>query len=126
MNSPELEQEEASLADLREAFGIREQPIDTPLKRLHSWALVCAGGAINVVRLADASYSWDMRPRAQKNGAVLGRCYVQRRGQLPRDIGGYKIDAGGRVVQLPADLRAVLPGGLEAEISADVQAEGSP
>ena len=103
-----------TLEQLKEAFGIRALPIDTALRRLHSWALVAIGGSINMVKVAGVLYTWDAHPRRLQNGAVQGRIYAQRRGELPRDIGGFKIDARGRVVQLPAVLREVLPGGLEA------------
>lgn len=92
-------------------FGIRrDAPIDTALKRLHSWALAAIAGSINVVRVDDVLYSWDPRPRRLKNGALQGRVYAQGRGELTRDLGGFKIDADGRVVHIPRELAGVLPG----------------
>ena len=84
--------------------------IDTPAKRLEAWAMVCAGGATNVLRVDGVSYSWDTRPRVQKNGAAIGRVYAQRRGELPRDVGMYKLGARGDVLAIPAALAGVLPG----------------
>ena len=116
MNAPEIENEPA------EAVYVRAPtPIDTPARRLQTWAEICKGGATNVVKVEGVSWSWTTQPRLQKNGAAMGRVYAQRRGELTRDVGGYKIDAGGRVLQLPAALRAVLPGGLEAEASVDAE-----
>jgi hypothetical protein len=103
-----------SLAELKESFGIVDKPIDTPIRRLHTWALVAIGGSINMVRVGEVIYSWDTKPRLQKNGAVIGRVHAQRRGEGTRDIGSYKIDAAGQVVHLPEALRAILPGGATA------------
>lgn len=110
-----------------EHFGQRAPAIDSPARRLESWSLACTGGAMNTLTLAGVSWSWSTQPRMQKNGAAIGRVHAQRRGEFPRDVGSYKIAADGRVLQLPADLRAVLPGGLEAEASVDAeQIEGAP
>lgn len=108
----------------KEAFGIREQPIDTALRRLHAWSLAALGapgalGCVNMIRVDDVLYTWDAHPRRLQNGALQGRVYAKRRGQLDQDIGGFKIDARGRVVQLPAPLREVLPVGLEAAAGAE-------
>lgn len=101
--------------ELHAAFGIdSSQVIDTALKRLHSWVLIAEGGSANVVTIGDTNWSWTAQPRLQKNGAAIGRVYSHRKGELVRDEGGYKIGADGRVLQLPAALRAVLPGGLDA------------
>lgn len=102
--------ESPTLAQLREAFGIQDKPIDTALRRLHTWALVSIAGAINLVKVDGVIYSWDARPRRLKNGALEGRVYAQRRGEAPRDIGGFKIGADGHVLKIPPELAAVLPG----------------
>lgn len=102
-----------NLAEAREAFGIVDKPIDSPTRRLHAWALIATAG-INMLRVDQLLYSWDTQPVKQKNGAVRGRVYAQARGESPRDVGGYKIDARGRVLELPAALRQVLPGGADA------------
>lgn len=119
MNAPEQLDVDASAGIGRdnEAFGIRPPAIDNPARRLEAWAGVCIGGAMNTLTVDGVAWSWSTQPRLQKNGAAIGRVYVQRRGEFMRDVGAYKIDACGRVLQLPAELRAVLPGGLEAEAS---------
>lgn len=89
-------------------------PIDSPARRLEAWSTACLS-AQNVLSVDGITWSWDTRPRLQKNGAAIGRVYLQAPGQFPRDVGAYKIGADGRVLELPAELRAVLPGGLEAE-----------
>ena len=116
-----------TLDELALDFGIRrDQPVDTVAKRLHSWALLAEGGSINCLRAGGVSYSWDARPRLQKNGAAIGRVYAQARGQLTHDIGAYKIGADGRVLILPAELRGVLPGGEAAAAAAQDELEASP
>lgn len=86
----------------------------TAERRLETWTEACTGGATNVITVEGVSYSWDAHPRRLQNGALQGRVYAQPRGELARDIGGFKIDAHGRVAQLPEVLRRALPGGLEA------------
>lgn len=49
-------------------------------------------------------------PRRLQNGALQGRVYAQRPGAMATDIGGFKIDARGRVLQIPRELAGVLPG----------------
>jgi hypothetical protein len=98
-----------------------DAPIDTAEKRLQAWAGVCVGGSINLARAGDALYTWDAHPRRLKNGALEGRVYAQRRGEVFRDAGGFKIAGDGTVAKVPAALRAVLPGALEA--SAEDQPE---
>ena len=85
------------------------RPMDAS-ERLRSWASVCSGGATNVLTLSGVCYSWDTSPRKLQNGSLQGRVYAQLSGELTRDIGGFKIDARGRVLELPEALRAVLPG----------------
>lgn len=75
---------------------------------LKHWATLGHGGAMNMVRIGAASYAWDANPRAQKNGALVGRCYVQQPGEPFRDIGGYKIAPAGEVVEVPAPLLEIL------------------
>lgn len=127
MIAGDLELEEAKtgwpLSTFKQAFGLVDAPIDTAHRRLHSWALAATAGT-NMLRIGDTLYSWDARPRAQKNGALIGRVHAKRREQLTRDIGGYKIDAAGQVLQLPAALRGVLPGAEGAEESTDATNEG--
>lgn len=113
-----------SLSEMKAAFGIVDVPIDTALRRLHSWALAATAGS-NMLRVDDVLYSWDMRPRPLKNGALEGRVYAQRRGGGTRDIGGFKIDAGGAVLKIPAALAGKLPGSADAEASTD-EAQESP
>ena len=111
------------IAELARAVGLlHDKPIENVIARLHSWALATTGASINCLRIDDVEYSWDTKPRLQKNGAAIGRVYAQRRGELTRDIGAYKIAGDGRVLQLPAAVRAILPGG-ETAIDA-VDAEG--
>lgn len=106
-----------------EAPAAGPAPIDTAEQRLASWSTVAQGGAVNMLRVDGVLWSWDAHPRRQKNGALIGRCYAQRRGESPRDLGAYKIGADGRVLQLVDGLRGVLPGGLEAQASADVDVD---
>lgn len=105
---------EIELTDDEAPFPVpAPKPIDAA-RRLEAWASACTNGSVNVITVGDVSYSWDARPRRLQNGALQGRIYAQERGELARDIGGYKIDARGRVVHLPQVLRQVLPGGAEA------------
>lgn len=113
LDNSELE-DELTLEQHKAAFGLEDKPIDTALRRLHSWALVAIGGSVNLVRVDDVTYWWEAHPRALKNGALQGRVFAQRAGEAPRDIGGFKIDAGGRVLQVPAPLAHVLPGAEHA------------
>jgi len=95
-------------------------PIDTAQKRLQAWASVCVGGSVNLVRAGEALYTWDPNPRRLKNGALEGRVYAQRRGEVFRDAGGFKIAGDGAVAKVPAALRSILPG------AADAAAEDQP
>lgn len=106
--------------DINEDFGIQAPGIRTPEQRLAAWATI--GWCMNAVKIDGAHWSWDTNPRRQKNGAAIGRVYRQPRGELSRDVGAYKIGTDGRVLALPAALREVLPGGLEAT-AADVDEE---
>lgn len=90
----------------------RPTPIDSPARRLQAWSQACGG--TNMVRVDGVLWSWSTSPRRLKNGAAIGRVYSQARGELTRDVCAYKIDAGGRVEWLPAELRSVLPGGATA------------
>jgi hypothetical protein len=83
-------------------------------RRLQLWAETCTNGSVNVITAAGVVYSWDAHPRRLQNGALQGRVYAQPAGEMPRDVGGFKIDARGRVINLPEVLRSMLPGGLEA------------
>lgn len=112
-----------TVADMKRIFGLEVSPIDSADRRLEAWGEV--GSATNMVRVDDVLYSWDTRPRQQKNGAVIGRVHAQRRGEGTRDIGAYKINAEGAVLQIPAAaLRGVLPGTEGAEASTDAAPEG--
>jgi hypothetical protein len=84
--------------------------IRTAGQRLEAWAHACSNGSSNVLTVAGVCYSWDAHPRKLQNGALQGRVYAQPRGESPRDIGGFKIDARGRVLQVPRELAGVLPG----------------
>lgn len=66
-------------------------------------------GADNVFTHDGVSYSFDAKPRKLANGALQGRCYAQRRGQAPVDIGGFKIAADGSVVSLPLPRLSTMP-----------------
>jgi hypothetical protein len=66
-------------------------------------------GGDNLLRIDGVSYSFDAHPRALGNGALMGRTYRQRRGELSQDIGGFKIEPDGRVSAIPAELRDALP-----------------
>lgn len=112
-------QDGLTIADMKRLFGLEAPPIDTPERRLAQWEAFANG--TNMVRVDDVLYSWDTRPRIQKNGAAIGRIYAQPRGQSPHELGAYKIDAGGRVVWMPTPLQAVLPG---AEISSEEDGHG--
>lgn len=108
---------EIELTDEEAPFSLwppAPKPMDAD-RRLESWALACAGGATNVITVDGVSYNWDTRPRRLQNGSLQGRIYAQRRGELCRDIGGFKIDARGRVLQLSEVLRQMLPGGADAQ-----------
>lgn len=96
----------------RGRFDAGAPAIDTPARRLGTWSQACGG--TNMVRVDGVLWSWSTSPRLQKNGAAIGRVYSQARGELTRDVCAYKIDAGGRVEWLPAELRSVLPGGATA------------
>lgn len=122
----ELEEHADAIAETRALFGSGAKPIDSVERRLAAWARICQGGASNVLNVEGVSWSWSTAPRIQKNGAAIGRVYRQRKGGLCVDAGSYKIDAKGNVLQIPAELRAVLPGGAGAEISADAEPEGAP
>lgn len=58
---------------------------------LKHWSTLGTLGSTNTTRVAGALYSWDAQPRAQKNGALIGRVYAQRQGEPFRDIGHFKI-----------------------------------
>ncbi len=103
-------------------FAVEPARINSPARRLEAWAEVCKWGATNYLRVDGIGYSWSTLPRLQKNGAALGRVHEWRPGQPPRDIGGYKIDGHGHVLELPAPLRAVLPGAEGAQASAPEEA----
>lgn len=108
-----------SLTAHAEALGIRrDKPIDTVLARLHSWALAATSGT-NMIRAGEVLYSWDTKPRLQKNGAAIGRVYAQRRGENTRDLGMYKIGARGEVLAIPAEVSHLLPGAAGAGDQAD-------
>lgn len=122
MSAPELQldaleiSDGLSVEDMRRIFGMLPKPIDSADRRLEAWAQTCPG-ASNMIRVDDVAYSWDTRPRRQKNGAVIGRVYAQARGEITRDIGAYKIAAGGAVLWIPAALRGILPGTEGATVS---------
>lgn len=88
--------------------------IATVQQRLETWRRVAIAGSDNLIDVAGVLYCWDVRPRIQKNGSAIGRIHMQRRGEVFRDAGAYKIDAGGRVLQIPAELAGVLPGAEDA------------
>lgn len=112
-----------NLAEHRAAFGICvDAPITNADARLHAWALAASAGT-NMLRSGDVLYSWDARPRRQKNGALAGRVYSKRRAEVARDIGAYKIDATGAVLEIPSALRGLLPGAEGAGESADAPGE---
>ena len=124
----QLEAEGLCTSDAQGVADGEQQPaaaataaIDSPARRLQAWADVCTGGAMNVLELDGVRWSWTRDPRLQRNGAALGRVYAIRRGENARGMGGYKIDADGRVLKLPAALRAALPGGMDAEASTDAE-----
>lgn len=79
-----------------------------PAATLKHWGTLNRLGAMNLLNVGPATYAWDTAPREQKNGAVIGRVYVQRPGEVFRDIGHYKIAADGSVVEVPEVLREFL------------------
>lgn len=98
----------AEIAAMRLAFGLGYGPkVDAIRARMDSWA---NGGAENTRRVGSLLYSWTTNPRVQQNGAVIGRLYAQRRGELDRDIGSFKIDRDGNVLAFPGAARADFPG----------------
>lgn len=110
----QVDDNEPTLAQFARELGIDPgKPIDTAACRMHSWSLASTSGS-NILRVGEVIYSWDSRPRRQQNGALIGRVYAQRRGESPRDIGGYKIEPDGRVSRAPAELAGVLPGAENA------------
>lgn len=101
------------VAEAREAFGLTRGPTLDPIHaRLASWA---TGGFDNTRRVGDVLYSWTAHPRLQQNGAGLGRVYSKKRGESPVDIGGYKLDAGGNILEFPDAARADF--GVEIEFN---------
>lgn len=110
-----------TVTDMKRIFGTEAPPIDSADRRLEAWARV--GPATNLVSVDDVLYSWDTRPRRQKNHAPVGRVYAQPRGGIPRDAGAYKIDADGTVLQIPEALRGILPGTEGAEASTNTTPE---
>lgn len=111
-----------TIADMKRIFCLEAPAIDTAARRLQAYA-TSTPGASNMLRLGDVLWSWDTRPRRQQNGALIGRVYSKRRGEATRDAGRYKIDAGGHVLQLPAELRNALPGGNTAAIDTEDQSQ---
>lgn len=112
-----------TVQDIQRLFDTLPKPIDSADRRLQAWSDAAAIGS-NMARVDGVLYSWDTKPRRQKNGAVIGRVYAQNPGGITHDVGAYKIAAGGEVLQVPAALRAVLPGAEGAEASADADQAG--
>lgn len=98
---------------------------------LKHWESACSGGARNLLRLGDTLYTWDVNPRAQKNGALVGRVHAQAPNSNFHDIGAYKIRADGSVESVPTALAAILVAAPEtavderpsAFITDDIEAE---
>lgn len=93
------------IADADAPFHGPVFPRDPIADRLRSWTNATGE---NTRVAGDVHFAWDARPRKLANGAVQGRVYMQRRGHVPYDIGGFKLDAQGNVVSLPAEFAAVL------------------
>lgn len=77
-----------------------------------SWLQVCiaSGGSSNGFRGPDGTwYYLDSTPRHLQNGAIVGRVHAQRRGEPMVDVGAFKIAGDGQVVQVPAEIAALLP-----------------
>lgn len=77
-----------------------------------AWLATCAdsGGAMNGIRGTDGTwYYLDATPRQLQNGAIVGRVHAKRRGEGMADIGAFKITSDGQVVQIPAEVAALLP-----------------
>lgn len=72
-----------------------------------SWEALCQLGATNMVTLDGTSWSWTANPDRLQNGALRGRVYSHRKGELMRDVGAFKIAADGSVVA-PTAFMAVL------------------
>lgn len=73
------------------------------------WADAVSDGGSNGVTLGAVRYTWDVNPREQKNGALIGRVYLWERGENPRDVGAYKINGDGSVDTIPVEaLRGIL------------------
>lgn len=80
-----------------------------PAKTLKHWADAVSDGGSNGVTVGSVRYTWDVNPRAQKNGALIGRITLWERGENPRDAGAYKINADGSVDTMPVEaLRGIL------------------
>lgn len=79
------------------------------MNALSTWArwleaCIACGGSSNGIR--DAGGTWyyiDPTPRQLQNGAIV------RLGHGMVDLGAFKIAGDGRVVQLPAEVAALLP-----------------
>lgn len=80
----------------------------TAAATLQHWATLGVLSATNLIRVGRELYSWDSNPREQKNGALVGRVYVQRAGETFRDIGHFKIAPCGAVQDIPAVLAGIL------------------
>ena len=73
-------------------------------------ACIACGGSSNGIR--DAGGTWyyiDPTPRQLQNGAIVGRVHMHKPGNGMVDLGAFKIAGDGRVVQLPAEVAALLP-----------------
>lgn len=70
-------------------------------------------GSENCIRQGEYLWSFDAHPRELANGALMGRVQRQRRGESSQDVGGYKIDAAGVLVEAPDGFLGLIPPKVE-------------
>lgn len=89
----------------------------TPARAVFNTWLACCGipgaGGDNLVRVDGVTYAIEATPKELKSGALRGRVHEQHAGGF-RDLGGFHINAEGRVLLCPVQLQAVLPGAEDA------------
>lgn len=87
-------------------------PAPSAQSRWDEWMTACREsnriGGDNFLKTAAGAFIIDSRPQVLKNGAIVGRVHQFVANGL-RDIGGFKIAAGGEVIDCPDVVRPFLP-----------------